>query len=146
MTSLVVLGRDGSYNKKIDSFGIIQGLDFHDMLSRNNFLSWEDWYIQGTYQLHSKTPEIITLGQTKIHLKVGWYSGRNDVLMIRIESRDPSELAEAIEKTILYIGGRTSVFDADPARVNSFVGGIANDFRRMRNAIRDWWRTMQTPM
>jgi len=63
--------------------------------------------------------------------------------LIRIESPDPKDFDRAIEKLYLLIGGKISTFGVAPSTDQSFIGGVSNDIKRLREWLRHSFRSVR---
>ena len=144
MSELAILGRDGTHMCALHTVGLIGGLKLDGTPSWQpgvSSLSWKEEFPAGSHRI--QRPEAIVMDSGSIYLRLGVLHGEPDGLYVRIETRDPAEMPKLIEMTVAYIGGKVSTFDINPTQPNSFVGGVANDFRRLVESVRRAGRALK---
>ncbi len=134
MSSLAIL-TDGGMDLGLQASGLTEGLNLGSRWKEGrSILSWRDEFTAGTHIV--VRPEVIVVGKANIYLRLDYLRGIKDGLYVSIETPDPNQMPDLIQKTIAYIGGKVSTFDLCPTQPNSFVGGVANDARRLAEFVR----------
>lgn len=108
--------------------------DDHLVVPQGWIISWREDFGEGLYRYESKMLEIVHAKDVTIKFQFGHFSKAN-MLRVEISASTPSAMRWAIEYVTQCIGGRI-VYMTTPPDSNSFVRGVANDLRRVRDAFR----------
>jgi hypothetical protein len=137
MAKLVLL-TNGCMDLGLNASGLTEGLNLDSRWREGrSILSWHEEFLDGTHVINR--PEVIVVDKAKIYLSPGNMRGGRPVMTVSIETPDQKQMPMLIECTIAYIGGKISTFDLSPTQPNSFVGGVANDIKRLAEFVRRRW-------
>ncbi|GEM_PF-4880967 len=140
MASLAVLHKTGVYYRGLNLVAGFQNLDAGS-IEPGQILSWKEEFPAFHYKLENAMPHLINLGKATIYIS---FAVKDSIgcadAEVRVESSDIGDLAKAVERVIAYMGGRIATFDVNPTEPNSLVGGVTNDWKRLRNFCCEWIR------
>lgn len=135
MASLFIVSADGKSTRSQIAVATNLGHLEYKMHS-SEMLSWQEYYPFASYKLPEFRPHLISVGEAKIYMTIGVRDGACSALIVRIESPTVRDLERAIPLMLEYIGGKIVTFDLNPVAPNSFIGGVANDFRRLKEWLK----------
>lgn len=137
--SFAILAPNGTNLKGLNSTGLFPLKDIEGptgIFREGCILSWKETFRLSELPSNRITGPEIIIGET---FRITILFITDTAVQATVETTKPAEMPMLIEQTVSYLGGKISTFDIRPSQPNSFVGGLANDLRRLAEIVRRRW-------